>query len=93
MKILQVSPYYPPNIGGIQFVVEALSKSLVKTGHEVTVYTSNVPRSRTHENAGGAEIIRFYCPLRTLNNPFLPGLLPKMLFGDRFDVVHVHGYQ
>jgi glycosyltransferase involved in cell wall biosynthesis len=92
MKILQVSPYYPPRVGGIPYVVEALSKTLVKAGHKVSVYTSNVPKSKRRENANGVEIFRLFCPLIILNNPVLPGLFSKMLLGERFDVVHIHGY-
>ena len=36
MKILQVTPYFFPSVGGIENHVENLSKHLVKNGHEVT---------------------------------------------------------
>ena len=92
MRVLQVSPYYPPHIGGIEFHVEALSRKLVEAGHEVVVYTSDVPRSRRHEVMHGVEVHRFKCVLSPLNNPLMPGLLPKLLQRERFDVVHAHGH-
>ncbi|MCK5237203.1 MAG: glycosyltransferase, partial [Deltaproteobacteria bacterium] len=44
MKILEVSPYYYPawSYGGIPRVVYELSKSLVRLGHEVSVFTTDV---------------------------------------------------
>jgi glycosyltransferase involved in cell wall biosynthesis len=92
MRILQVTPYYPPHVGGIEYHVEALSRKLVEAGHEVTVYTSNVPKTRKHEVVDGVEIYRFNCPFAPLNNPIMPGLLLKLIKSGKFDIVHTHGY-
>ena len=92
MRILQVSPFYPPHVGGIEFHVEALSRKLAQAGHKVIVYTSNVPRSRNHEVIDGVEIYRFNCAVSPLNNPVMPGLFFKLLGSDEFDVVHTHGH-
>lgn len=92
MRILQVSPHYPPYIGGIEYHVEALSQKLVQAGHEVVVYTSNVPKSKKHEVVAGVEIYRFSCPFAPLNNPFLPGLFFKLIGASDFDVIHAHGH-
>lgn len=92
MRILQVSPYYPPHIGGIEFHVEALSRKLVEAGHEVVVYTSNVPRSKRYEVINGVEIHRFTSLASPLNNPVMPGMFLKLLGGSKFDVIHAHGY-
>jgi glycosyltransferase involved in cell wall biosynthesis len=92
MRILQVCQYYPPHIGGIEYHVEALSRKLVEAGHEVVVYTSNVPKSRKHEVIGGVEIYRFNCLLAPLNNPIVPGLFFKLIRSSGFDVIHAHGH-
>jgi len=92
MRILQVSPYYPPHIGGIEFHVESLSQRLVEAGHDVVVYTSNVPNSRKYEVVGGVKIYRFNCPLAPLNNPIMPGLFLKLIRSSNFDVIHSHGH-
>jgi len=44
MKILHVIPRFVPSelYGGAEMVVYQLSKALIKKGHEVTVYTSNL---------------------------------------------------
>ena len=92
MKILQVSSLFPPHVGGIEHHVEALSNKLVKNGHEVTVYTSNVPKSKKHEVINGVEIYRLKSLFSPLNNQFIPGLFFKLIDKNRFDVVHVHSH-
>ena len=92
MRILQVSPFYPPHIGGIEFHVEALSRKLAQAGHEVVVYTSNVPRSKRYEVINGVEIHRFNSLVSPLNNPVMPGMFLKLLGGTKFDVIHAHGH-
>ena len=92
MRILQVSPLFYPHVGGIENHVEKLSNRLVEEGHEVTVYTSNIPTSRCHEVIGGLEIFRFKSIFEPLNNPVVPGILLKMIMESNFDVVHVHSH-
>lgn len=92
MRILQIAPFYPPHIGGIEFYVEALSRKLAEAGHEVVVYTSNVPRTTKSETVNGVLVRRFAAPFLPLNNPLLPTLLPALLRDKGFDVVHAHGH-
>ena len=40
MKIIQVSSYYPPHLGGQEHVVQDLSRHVAAAGHEVHVLTS-----------------------------------------------------
>jgi glycosyltransferase involved in cell wall biosynthesis len=90
MRILQVTAYYPPHVGGLEGHVEALSRKLVEAGHEVVVYTSNVPRLNRNEVVNGVQIRRFSCLFSPLGNPVTPGLFVELLKNDRFDVVHTH---
>ena len=93
MKILQVSSLFPPHVGGIEHHVEALSNKLVENGHEVAVYTSNVPKSKRHEVINGVEIYRFKSLFSPLNNQFIPLLFFKLISNkNRFDIIHVHSH-
>lgn len=92
MKILQVSSLFPPHVGGIEHHVETLSNKLVENGHEVTVYTSNVPKSKRYEVINGVEIYRFKSLFSPLNNQFIPRLFFKLIGKNRFDVIHVHSH-
>lgn len=40
MKIIQVSPYFPPHLGGVEYHVKELADGLAKRGHQVTVASS-----------------------------------------------------
>jgi len=90
LRILQVTAYYPPHVGGLEGHVEALSRKLVEAGHEVVVYTSNVPRLKRTEVVSGVQIRRFSCLFSPLGNPVTPGLFCKLLANEDFDVVHTH---
>ena len=40
MKIAQISPYFPPHVGGVEYHVKELAEGLAERGHEVTVVSS-----------------------------------------------------
>ena len=40
MRILSVTPYAPPHIGGLEALVDSLAVELTRRGHDVTVVTS-----------------------------------------------------
>jgi glycosyltransferase involved in cell wall biosynthesis len=91
MKILMLTPYFYPHTGGTEKYVKDLSIQLVKNGHDVTVVSCNVPRSKKakkEEIIDGVKIKRlsafdflYYLPVTLFFNL-------KMLEG--YDVVHIH---
>lgn len=44
MRILLVTNYQPPHIGGIEFAGESLKRCWIEAGHSVTWLTSDIPR-------------------------------------------------
>ncbi len=40
MKIIQISPYFPPHVGGVEYHVKELADGLVRRGHQVSVASS-----------------------------------------------------
>ncbi len=90
MRILQVTPRYLPNTGGIEVFVQKVSESLVDKGIEVVVYSvdmcSNLARIETIR---GVRVKRFF-PL--FSDPlFLPE--PKFIYcmrKEKVDIIHVH---
>jgi glycosyltransferase involved in cell wall biosynthesis len=91
MRILQVSPYFSPYLGGQERHVWDLARSLVDLGHDVEIVSSNFPKSVESETLDGVTVRRFRTMSRLLNNPICPGLFPFLLkhLGD-FDVIHAH---
>ena len=44
MRLLLMTPSYPPVLGGVQFVTHSLAKGLIARGHSVQVVTKRYPR-------------------------------------------------
>ena len=98
MRILFVSAYGLPHIGGIEVIVDELSRELVERGHEVTHVTSSAGAGE-----GNPET-----PYRVVRVPAVNPLearlgVPYPIFGPRLltvlrreiahaDIVHAHGY-
>ena len=76
MKIIQISPYFPPHVGGVEYHVKELADGLANRGHQVSVASSC--------GRWAGELVRipsidlFYSPM--------PIKLPKL----EADVYHSH---
>lgn len=90
MKILQVTSYFDPHLGGIERHVQRLSDRLSDEGHDVTILTTNIPRTKKDERMGKLEILRFEAPLRPMGNPLAIGMLRGLLSKRDFNIVHSH---
>ncbi len=83
-RILHVTDYYRPKVGGIEMFVEELAARQYVAGHEVTVLT--VARDPDGTGATGpVEVIR--APSRS---PVPLPILPRGLDLTSYDVVHLH---
>ena len=99
MKILIVSHYYKPHVGGIENVVFNQAKQLAKDGHKVTILTSKTGGERSLSNQHGIKILRVKV-WNILENTLG---IPYPLFSTRLlnmvksevatnDVIHIHGH-
>jgi len=91
VKILQITPFYPPSLGGVQFFVQRLSQSLVRRGHEVDVLTVNTEHARPYERCSDAMTVR-RC---SLDVSYHRGLVSRelclwLMRAASHDVYHVH---
>lgn len=107
LRILQVVPYFYPAwaYGGTPRVVYELSRELVESGHDVTVYTTDVldqnSRNLFKGGRGAVDGIKVYY-FRNLSNRcaykyqmFIPmGLLSVVRQTvSEFDIIHLHGHR
>lgn len=93
MRIAQVTPFYPPVVGGVESAVENISTLLVKRGHDVDVYTSSPNGSRSEEIVNGVNVRRFPMVLEIGTfAKFWPTFLQAMR-RQRYDVIHTHVYR
>jgi glycosyltransferase involved in cell wall biosynthesis len=89
MKIAQVTKYFHPHIGGIESNVLGVSEELIKRGNDVTIFTSNVPRTRSFESICGIKVFRSLSFFTFSKDPFSPGILINLLRKD-YDLIHLH---
>jgi glycosyltransferase involved in cell wall biosynthesis len=107
VRVLSVSDFYPPIIGGMERHVQSLSRELVRRGHSVAVATLAIPGSpseeidegvRVHRIAGFGRILKpFYQSLDrpfhpTIPDPGLMSALRKVFARERPDIVHARGW-
>jgi glycosyltransferase involved in cell wall biosynthesis len=88
--ILQVTPYYPPHLGGLERVVEHLAKQLGQR-HDVRVVTTvlgagGAPR-RSREGGVG---VRRHRAVEVAHTAIAPGLPLSLLRAPRSAVLHLH---
>jgi glycosyltransferase involved in cell wall biosynthesis len=76
MKIIQISPYFPPHVGGVEYHVKELAEGLARRGHQVSVASSCGRWNGEMVNIPSIDL--FYSPI--------PIKLPKF----QADVFHSH---
>jgi len=95
-RILVVSHYYPPHIGGIEIVAQNQAVGLAALGHQVTVISSSVSPVEISRIEAGVNVIRVkaWNVLEKIGVPF-PLFSPRLIAAllketKRSDIVHIH---
>lgn len=90
MRIVQVSPWFAPHLGGVESHVRSLSQELAARGHEVTVLTSrhdpSLPRA---QDVDGFRVIRVKPSFIVMRTPIVPRMRAS-LRDLPADIVHAH---
>lgn len=101
MTILFVTPTYKPAYiyGGVTVVTSLLAESLVKCGHEVTVYTTNGNGTTELKIKADQEVIAdgvkvFYFKRFSRGHSHVSPAFWKMIYYNvkKFDIVHLHSW-
>jgi glycogen(starch) synthase len=100
VRIIQVTPRFPPAIGGMENHVYAIATELRKRGHEVTVITSDdidvgkKSIGRNMDVVNGIKVYRYPLLFRRMIREywFVSGVT-RALKNLHADVVHTHGYR
>ena len=95
LKVALVTPYFPPNVGGIETYIYELAKRLAKNG--VTVHVFTCGRGIT-EKYNGVKVYRLKAidvqnlPISLkIPYPIPPTLMFKLVKSD-VDIIHAHGH-
>jgi glycosyltransferase involved in cell wall biosynthesis len=100
VRILQLCIRFPPAPGGAETHVYSISKELLRRGHDITVFTSDlytetpfVRLNEARDSVDGIPVRRFraYSMGGEMHYVLVPSLLWNSLKAD-IDVVHAHSY-
>ena len=92
MKILQVSPRYPPQSGGVETHVKQISERLVDRGHNVTVVTADRgTEAEWRAERNGVRIRRYWAIAPNDTMHVCPQIATAVRSTDA-DIVHAHNY-
>lgn len=92
MRILQVTPRYPPQSGGVETHVEAVSERLVERGYDVTVVTADAGGDGQRRECRNGVDVRRYRSIAPANAVhFCPQITSAVRTTD-VDIVHAHNY-
>jgi len=88
MRVLEVASVFPPHVGGLEVCVYEISKRLVPMGHQVIVYSTNLPRSKTREYKDGMSIRRIPVLFTVFGAPV--AIFLRYIIKEEADLIHVH---
>lgn len=94
MNVLQVTPRYPPRVGGVEAHVSALAAHLRDRGHEVTVVATDRREDEPgRERRDGVEVRRLRALAPNESFHLAPALATTVRrLAREADVVHAHNY-
>ena len=90
MRILQVTPRYPPHMGGVETVVQRVSELLGAKGVDVTVYSADLERCLPQEQRLNGVLVRRFAPLFGDPLYFPEPKFIRSLRQEKAEIVHVH---
>jgi len=87
MKVLMVTPYFLPHIGGMEIFVYKLCNRLYEKGIDVEVLTTAIPREYNIDTPYRVDRVKPEAVI--MRNPIVFGVFKKIK-NKKFDIVHVH---
>jgi glycosyltransferase involved in cell wall biosynthesis len=88
--VLQITPYYPPHLGGLERVVKRLAQRLGRR-HDVRVVTTSLGAGSAGRRAReGAVAVRRHRAVELAHTAIAPGLPLSLLRAPRGAVLHLH---
>ncbi len=92
MKILQVSPRYHPDIGGVETHVKEISERLAERGFEVEVVSTDPTGRLPHSESINGVAVKRFRSIAPDNAYFFAPQIYLYVKRARFELIHAHGY-
>lgn len=92
MKILFVTPFFSPSVGGVQQYVQNLVSGYARE-HELVIITSLLPGTAAHEELDGVRIYRLKGLISLSNTPLNPlwfWQIRKIIHEEKPDIIDAH---
>ncbi|MFJ3640252.1 glycosyltransferase family 4 protein [Streptomyces sp. NPDC090108] len=88
--VVQITPYYPPHLGGLERVVESLAAGLSER-HDVRVLTTGIGAEGAARlsREGSVRVVR-HRSVELAHTPVAPGMVRSLLRAPRDAVLHLH---
>jgi glycosyltransferase involved in cell wall biosynthesis len=91
MRILEITAYFPPSVGGIQYYTHHLSRALAIRGHQVDVLTVNTEDSPAQEvTPEGVRIVRCKLDGFIYRAVISVAFVQRLLAARDYDLYHIH---
>ncbi|MFW9930783.1 MAG: glycosyltransferase family 4 protein [Candidatus Thorarchaeota archaeon] len=93
MKIVQVTSYYPPHLGGMENVVKEISNILASRNHDVEVFTSDSGLNKPKKTVSKNLKVYYMRSWEIAHTPIFPKLFLKLFTLPRDSIIHLHASQ
>lgn len=90
MKIIQITPFYPPHLGGMENVVKEISENLAKKGHKVTVFTSDIGCKKDKLISTKNLKIHYLKSFEIAHTPIISSLFFELSKIPQNSIIHLH---
>jgi phosphatidylinositol glycan class A protein len=102
LNVLHVTPFYPPDKGGISNLVYHLCRLLYQHNNNIHIMVSRRLNNKNNQNISNIDLIEIkslylpgwpYSTLRSFSFPLENGFkINSIIKKGKFDIVHVHGH-
>jgi glycosyltransferase involved in cell wall biosynthesis len=91
MRLIQISSYFPPHLGGLENVAREISERLAKKGHQVEVFTSDIDCPKNKQLKSTKNLKIHYLPAKEFaHTPIIPSLYKELMKIPQDSIMHVH---
>ena len=88
--IVEVTPYYPPHLGGVENCAAQIAERLAEKGYAVSVYTSDRGYSTQGVSRSRKPHVRYLKSIEIAHTPILFTLFFRLLTLPKHALIHLH---